>query len=129
VSQWRDVRFSSRQPVSLTILDGQSNDGDSRIAAFMENISGRGLSLVTGSKVPLGSAVRVDVNDNLLLGEVCHSAQTGPSEFVCGVRLEQALTSVNDLSRLVAVVMGESQRDSDNRVDRAADRRPRQIPS
>jgi hypothetical protein len=75
----------------------------------MVNLSGRGLSLTTKIPVPVGTAVRIDVNDNILLGEVCHSSESGPSEFVCGVRLEQALTAVHDLSRLVSGLMGASQ--------------------
>lgn len=76
----------------------------------MVNISGRGISLTTKSSVPASSAVRLDVNDNMLLGEVCHSRQTGPSEYICGVRLEQVLTAVGDLSNLVSGIMGETRR-------------------
>ena len=104
----RDFRFETNQLISLTILGKHSQDADVRITAFMVNVSGRGISLSTKFNVPIGSAVRLDVKDNILLGEVCHSRQSGPLEFICGVRLEQALTAVGDLSRLVSGIMGET---------------------
>jgi hypothetical protein len=110
MGQRRDFRFETVQPVGLTILGKHSQDADVLLAASMVNLSGRGLSLTTESCVPVGSAVRIDIKDNILLGEVCHSRQTGPSAFVCGVQLEQALTDVHDLSRLMSRLMGESQR-------------------
>lgn len=106
----KDFRFETNQPVSLTILGKYSRDADTHLSACMVNISGRGISLTTKSSVPASSAVRLDVNDNMLLGEVCHSRQTGPSEYICGVRLEQVLTAVGDLSNLVSGIMGETRR-------------------
>jgi hypothetical protein len=52
------------------------------------------------------------MGDNIMLGEVCHFNQTGPASFTCGVHLDQALTAVSDLSRLMAGIMGESRTDS-----------------
>jgi|SRR6185295_9431348 len=106
MGQRRDFRFDTDQAVGLIVLGGVSQN-DVRLNASMTNLSGRGLSLTTESSVPVGAAVRIDVNDNILLGEVCHSRQTGPSTFICGVHLEQALNSVEDLARLVARLMGE----------------------
>ncbi len=106
----KDFRFETNQPVSLTILGRHSRDADTHLPACMVNISGRGISLTTKSSVPASSAVRLDVNNNMLLGEVCHSRQTGPSEYICGVRLEQVLTAVGDLSNLVSGIMGETRR-------------------
>jgi hypothetical protein len=114
MGQRRDFRFETVQPVGLTILGKLSRDADVLLSACMVNLSGRGLSLTTESRVPVGSAVRIGINDNILLGEVCHSRQTGPSAFVCGVQLEQALTDVHDLSRLMSRLMGESQRAAGN---------------
>jgi hypothetical protein len=107
MGQRRDFRFDTNQAVGLTILGGLSQQ-DTRLQGCMVNLSGRGLSLTTESNVPLGSAIRIDVNDQILLGEVCHSRQTGPSSFICGVQLEHALNSVEDLARLVTRLMGES---------------------
>ncbi|MEO8131034.1 MAG: hypothetical protein ABJF23_26035 [Bryobacteraceae bacterium] len=64
--------------------------------------------------MPVNSAVRLDMDDMVLLGEVCHSRETAPSEFICGVRLEQALTAITDLSKLVSGIMGEQRREVDS---------------
>src|SRR3954447_11522855 len=106
MGQRKDFRFDTNQPVDLTVLGGLSSD-DTHIAAVMVNLSGQGASLTTERSVSVGSAVRIDVEDKILLGEVCHSRQTGPSTFACGIQLEQALTSVADLSVLMERLMGE----------------------
>lgn len=108
VGERRDFRFETNQLISLTILGKYSREADVHLSACMVNVSGRGVSLTTEFSVPANSAVRLDVNDNILLGEVCHSRRTGPSEFICGVRLEQTLTAVGDLSKLVSGIMGET---------------------
>ncbi len=49
--------------------------------------------------VPLGSAVKVEFEDALFLGEVCHCtpAETG---FVIGLELQHSLVGLRDLARL-----------------------------
>ena len=106
----KDCRFETNQPVRLTVLGRYSREADTQLPACMVNVSGRGISLTTQFSVPVSSAIRLDVDDNILLGEVCHSRQTGPGEFVCGVQLEQALSSVGDLSKLVSGIMGAGKR-------------------
>jgi len=113
VDERRDLRFETNQAVNLTILNSSSREADQQLPARLVNVSGRGISLTTKSVVPLNSAVRLDVNDMVLLGEVCHSREAGPSEFICGVRLEQALTAVGDLSKLVSGIMGEARQEPD----------------
>jgi hypothetical protein len=73
---------------------------------MLKNLSGRGLRLITGCPIQLGTAVRIDVNDSVLLGEVCYCSSTTEG-LVCGVQLEQALNSVGDLTRLVSRLMME----------------------
>jgi hypothetical protein len=68
------------------------------VPATLKNLSGRGLRLITGCAIQLGTAVRIDINDSVLLGEVCYCSST-PDGLVCGVQLEQALNSV--VSRLM----------------------------
>jgi hypothetical protein len=76
------------------------------VPATLKNLSGRGLRLITGCAIQLGTAVRIDINDSVLLGEVCYCSST-PDGLVCGVQLEQALNSVGDLTRLVSRLMME----------------------
>ena len=54
----------------------------------------------------LSSAVRVDLDDALLLGEVCYCAPDG-DQFVVGVIIDQALTGMRSVLALIRSVMGE----------------------
>jgi hypothetical protein len=112
VDKRKEPRFETSYAIRLTILGSSAGVPDKVVPACIINLSGRGLSLTTEAPVPVGSAVRIDIDDNMLLGEVCHLNQTGPASFTCGVHLEQALTAVNDLSRLIAGIMGESRTES-----------------
>lgn len=65
----------------------------------MVEISGRGLRLALPVDVSPGVAVRVDLGDSLLLGEVCHHAST-PQGFIVGLVLEHSLTGLHQLENL-----------------------------
>jgi hypothetical protein len=68
---------------------------------------GKTLYLQNDCPIPPGSAVRIDVNGGMVLGEVGSSrAQDGG--FVVAVAIDQIVPSVSELSRLVERVMAES---------------------
>ena len=98
----REPRFSTEQPAELVLLE----QGDLRLPVKILDLSGSGARLLAERKLPIGSAVRVDVNNCMLLGEVCYCEAT-PEGYLCGVKLEQALTNVSDLLRLMSKLMGE----------------------
>ena len=125
MDQRRDIRFETKQPVRLTILGKHSREQDTHLTAVLVNLSGRGLSFTTESNVPIGSAVRVDVNDNILLGEVCHAKQTGPSSWLCGMNLEHSLHSVHDLRQLMSALMGEAPQEVENPIEKGVSRKQR----
>jgi len=103
VDRRTEPRFELDQTVVLTIL----GDTDRSLPAKLKNLSGRGLRLITDIPIKLGTAVRIDVGDSMLLGEVCYCSSS-PDGLVCGVQLEQALNSVADLTRLVSRLMMEN---------------------
>ena len=98
----REPRFSTDQSAVLVLL----SEGDLRLPVQVLEISGTGLRLLLNRLVHVDSAVRIDLNDCILLGEVCHCAPA-PGGYLCGVQLEQALTNVSDLVRLNEHLMGE----------------------
>ena len=77
----------------------------------MIEISGRGLRLALPMDVSPGVAVRVDLGDSLLLGEVCHHSST-PQGFVVGLVLEHSLTGLNELENLRRTLLAESATES-----------------
>ena len=65
--------------------------------------------------VPLNAAVKVELHDALLLGEVCYCQSEGESEdngstWLVGLITEQVLSNLSELSRLVLAIMGEESR-------------------
>ncbi len=98
----REPRFSTDQQAELVLL----GEGDRRLPVKVLNVSGNGLRFVVDQPLRADSAVRIDINNCILLGEICYSAPV-PGGYLCGVELDQALTNVSDLMRLMAHVMGE----------------------
>lgn len=99
----REHRFETDQLVELVILGAEPGD-DVRLQSRLLNLSGRGLTLLSERQLPAGTPVRVNLNDAVLLGELCHCTKADGG-YLCGIKLEQALTSVGDLSQLMSAVM------------------------
>ena len=97
----RETRFEPNQPVSVVLL----SEGDLVLPARIINMSGRGVSLATQRPLKLGAAVRINLEDSLLLGEVCHIRQDGGS-WIFGIKLDQVIPSVSEVARLVSAIMG-----------------------
>jgi len=81
-------------------------DSEETQPARLENISGRGARLRIPRPVLLSSAVRVDLDDSLLLGEVCYCAPEG-DEYAVGLVIDQTLTGIRGVLALIRGVMGE----------------------
>jgi hypothetical protein len=62
--------------------------------------SGRAMCVLLSMPIPVGGAVRVDVDGTLLLGEVCH-CHSEDQNFAVELELDQALTVSEELSRLM----------------------------
>jgi hypothetical protein len=105
VERRRDQRISPQQNAIVLVL-GEEAGVSAPLHARIIDISERGMSFKTMEPLPVGAAVRIDLDDNLLLGEVCHcSAMEGG--YLCGVELEHVLSRVADLARLVRGIMGD----------------------
>ncbi len=91
-----EQRFDASGPVALTILGRPSG----LVTANLDNFSGRGMRLLTSGPIPLYTAVKIHIGDDLLLGEVCYCWPLAEG-FAVGLQLEHSLTNVTDLVRLV----------------------------
>ena len=98
----REERFEADKPASVTIL----GEDPISLSGNIANASGRGLRILVDRPIPVNSAVRIDVDDRLLLGEVCYSVPEG-NGFAVGLFLEQVLHEVTDVARLVDAILGE----------------------
>jgi hypothetical protein len=91
---------------SITLLN---DGGDVRLPARIDAREGRRLMLSLAGPIDRDTAIRIDIDDQVLLGEVTWCAKTKDG-FTAEVELDQAITSVHDLTRLVNALVGEDKR-------------------
>jgi hypothetical protein len=102
MEQRREPRFRSDQPVVVTVL----NEPEVRLEARVRNASGRGLGLVTPIPVPPGAAIRIEMDDGMVLGETIYCRSDRDGHFI-GVELDQVLVGLTELSRNLAALSAE----------------------
>jgi len=90
-----ELRFQVHQAVQVTLLAR-----DLRLAGHIADISGRGMRLLLNAALPVGAAVRVDLDDSLLLGEVRYCIRND-DQFAIGLQLDQGIPSLSELDRLL----------------------------
>jgi len=90
------MRYAVGQPVTVTILSGEQ----STHTATIKNGSGSGLALAMPVAVTAGAALKIELDDTLLLGEAvyCSSLESG---FLVGVHLEAKLSQLSSLARIL----------------------------
>ena len=93
MNQRRETRLQTNQPVQITVF-GQP---EIRLQARIQNVSGRGLGLELERPLKTGSALKIELEDAILLGEVIYCRDQGTSHYV-GVELEHALWGLAELA-------------------------------
>jgi hypothetical protein len=63
------------------------------------DLSGRGLRILLPDPVDPGDALKVELADTLLLGEVCYCSPQDYG-FIVGLQIDQVLSGLADLARL-----------------------------
>ena len=94
MSQRREPRFNAEQSLWITLF----GEPDIRLPARVKNVSARGVGLELQGPVAIGSALKFELDDALLLGEVIYCRQD-ESSFYVGVELEQALCGLTELAK------------------------------
>jgi hypothetical protein len=104
MDQRREPRFESDQAVVVTILSEQPT----RVAARVRNASGRGMGLVLPDRVESGAAIRIEIEDAVVLGEAIYCRKDGEGYFI-GVELDQVLVGLTELGRRLSAFDPEVQ--------------------
>ena len=91
----REARIRADKPVELTVLGNEEASGPAQVIDF----SGHGLQVVLHRPIPVNSAIKVEGEDWLMLGEVCYCRQEG-IHFVAGLKIDQTLENLDELSKL-----------------------------
>ncbi len=99
----REPRIPVDHEVGVTLLGGEPLQLTGRIS----NISGRGIRLLLPQKIALGTALRVDWPDGLLLGEVCYCQAEEGGGFSAGLTLEHVLYNLHELAALARQLLNE----------------------
>ena len=98
------------EPVHVTVL----GECDTKFLGRITNSSTRGIGLRIDRLVPLGSAVKVEWGQTLLLGEVRYCRPEGDG-FTIGLDLEHALYHTEELARLARRLLEEDRLVGDRR--------------
>jgi hypothetical protein len=102
VERRSEVRFEVDLPVRVTGLEACPVSCNGTV----HNLSGRGIRLTIPQAIPPGSAVRVDADDIMILGEICYCVPEGPG-YSAGLMVEHILTGLEDLERLNRGLFGD----------------------
>lgn len=87
-----EPRLAADREIAITIL----GKPPSRHPALVKNRSGSGLGLLVAVEIPPGTALRIELGDDLVLGEVMYCRPMESGWFV-GVQLEQMLRGLAEL--------------------------------
>ena len=93
MEQRREPRFVLEQRVLVTLLD---NVRFKRLARI-KNVSGRGLGLVVKEAISPGAALQIEIEDEIVLGEVIY-CRPEPEGYFLGVELDQVLSGLAELA-------------------------------
>ena len=94
MNQRRGPRFETDQSIWITLF----GEPDIRLPARIKNVSARGLGLELQGPVAVGTALKIELDDTLLLGEVIYCRDNQTFCYV-GVELEQALCGLGALAK------------------------------
>jgi hypothetical protein len=89
-----EIRVNVDQPVRVTVLGEYRHQMEGNAI----DLSGHGMRIVLPRRVAPGNAVRIDLDDAMLLGDVCYCCPNVRG-FTVGVQLDQALAGLAELAR------------------------------
>lgn len=97
LDQRLDQRQSQRHELSQPAVISMLGTGTQVLEGELRNVSKGGTQLHLGQPLSIGSLVRVDYENNLLLGEVvyCQQVHTG---WIAGLRVEHTVSGLAALA-------------------------------
>jgi hypothetical protein len=97
----QEPRFETDQEVTVTLL----GDVEIGFAGRIVNVSGKGMCLDIPQAVPAGGAIKLEVEDTLVLGEVIY-CRPFAGRYQIGVALQEALYHTKALAALLERLLG-----------------------
>ena len=110
MNQRREPRFETGRSIWVTFF----GEPDISLTARIKNVSARGIGLQLRGPIAIGAALKIELDDTLLLGEVIYCREDEDSHYV-GVEIEQALYGLAGLAQALGtcsdVLSGPQQTD------------------
>ena len=103
----KETRFPAQQLVKLTLLSIDPKE-EKVFDATLLNISGRGMSLETPLSFEINSAIRIDIAQQVFLGEVCHCQPAGNGNYLLGLYCKETMKD-KDLYQMYRALMEQEE--------------------
>ena len=94
-------------PAVINIVSGVDAAHRTAIPCAFQNMEGKHLIVSSRDKVPLFTAVSVEYNDALFLGEIMNCSPQADQGWQVEIKVEQILTGLQTLMVLRARLLGE----------------------
>ena len=101
----QERRFEMDQEITVTLL----GDREATFPGKIVNLFWNGMCLETSYALSPGAALKIELADTLVLGEVVYCRPQGP-QFHLGISLEQALYHTRDVAALARRLLGSGDR-------------------
>jgi len=99
----QNPRVPARIPAILTVLSEPAREYE----VVVEEVSGNGARVRVEARLAVDSVVKLIVEDDLFLGDVCH-CQEAPGGYSVGLKLDCALVSLSSVRALMRALMPEA---------------------
>src|SRR5262245_54411178 len=97
MEQRRETRFTADQPIRIIVI----GPPDLHLAGRVKNASGRGMGIEVSQRIDAGTALKLALDDAILLGEAIFCRDDGGSFYV-GIEVEHALYGLAELARIMS---------------------------
>jgi hypothetical protein len=101
-------------PATIQIPTGEANGAKLSVSATFMGMEGKRLILESSERIPLSTALSVEYNDAMFLGEVMLCKASGDGYFRVEIFVEQILTGLQSLMNLrdglLSLAAGDSQK-------------------
>ncbi|HEX3685420.1 MAG TPA: hypothetical protein VHU83_22995 [Bryobacteraceae bacterium] len=96
------------QAATILVPSASGNGAKRSIPCTFQGTEGRRLILEAGEPLSPSTALSIEHEDNLFLGEVMACAAQAPAVYRMEIKIEQILTGLHSLMALRARLLGES---------------------
>ena len=119
----RESRLQALIPASITLLHVQEPQQES---GWVVEISGRGARLHMDVPIPCGTLLKIELRDQLLLGEAVHSV-AADGGYTIGIRLSHSLSGLAELQQLNRALLGYREESAADLVTSEVNPRAREL--